>query len=131
MNLCKQTFTELVAGTDAKELQKVWDDIAVGESGFLNLLQLSTVCDHIGMGKMGDDEVELLFSELDTNGDGLVSFDEFFNGLFSSKNGVATDDESEEEKGLESIKSISSVKSLKELVKEDGSIPVSPRGKVS
>ncbi|XP_057317160.1 ninein-like protein isoform X3 [Hydractinia symbiolongicarpus] len=126
------TYTqELVAGTDAKELQKVWDDIAVGESGFLNLLQLSTVCDHIGMGKMADDEVELLFSELDTNGDGLVSFDEFFNGLFSSKNGAATDDESDEEEGLESIKSISSVKSLKELVKENGSMPVSPRGKQS
>ena len=36
------------------------------------------------MDGMADNELEILFSELDKNGDGLVSFDEFLEGLFLS-----------------------------------------------
>jgi len=65
-------------------LKRVWDD-AVGELGFINLHQLSSLCELIGMGKMEEYELELLFKELDTDEDGLVSFNEFANGLFHSK----------------------------------------------
>lgn len=65
-------------------LKRVWDD-AVGELGFINLHQLSSLCELIGMEKMEEYELELLFKELDTDKDGLVSFTEFANGLFNSK----------------------------------------------
>ena len=66
-------------------MRRIWEDVAVGESGYINLLQLSTVCDSIGMEGLDNNELELLFTELDVNGDGLVSFNEFLNGLLLSK----------------------------------------------
>ena len=72
---------EIPSNMDAQQLRKVWDDFAVGESGFLNLLQLSTVCDYIGMGNLEDEDLELLFNELDTDRDGFVSFKEFYTGI--------------------------------------------------
>ncbi|XP_066931840.1 ninein-like protein isoform X3 [Clytia hemisphaerica] len=74
------------AGGDesAIQMRQIWDDLAVGESGYINLLQLSIVCEHIGMEGMADDELEALFTELDKNGDGLVSLREFMDGLFLS-----------------------------------------------
>ena len=66
------------------QLRQIWESLAVGESGYINLPQLSIVCEHIGMDGMADNELEILFSELDKNGDGLVSFDEFLEGLFLS-----------------------------------------------
>ena len=68
----------------ALQLRQIWESLAVGESGYINLPQLSIVCEHIGMDGMTDNDLEILFSELDKNGDGLVSFDEFLEGLFLS-----------------------------------------------
>lgn len=66
------------------QLRQIWDDLGVGESGYINMMQLSEVCEHLGMEEMDDDAMELLFSELDKDQDGLVSFDEFIEGLFSN-----------------------------------------------
>ncbi|XP_047134587.1 ninein-like protein isoform X2 [Hydra vulgaris] len=80
---------EAILGSDvdlnAEELWRIWQDVAVGESGYINLHQLSTVCDSIGMEGLDNNELELLFAELDVNGDGLVSFNEFLSGLLVSK----------------------------------------------
>ena len=64
---------------------KSCEDVAVGQSGYTNLLHLSTLCDSIGMDGL-DNELELLFLELDINGDDLVGFNKFLNGLFVIKN---------------------------------------------
>ena len=70
--------------SDYDGIRRVWDD-AVGELGYINLHHLASLCELTGMGKLEEDELELLFHELDTNKDGLVSFQEFALGLFASR----------------------------------------------
>lgn len=70
--------------SDYEGIRRVWDD-AVGELGYINLHHLASLCELTGMGKLEEDELELLFHELDTNKDGLVSFQEFALGLFASR----------------------------------------------
>eukprot|EP00794_Sanderia_malayensis_P015971 gene15971-17579_t len=67
---------------EVNQLKEIWDELSVGVSGYLDMHELSIVCEHIGMDNIEDQELELLFKELDANEDGLVSFDEFLNGLF-------------------------------------------------
>lgn len=42
--------------TEKEQVQKIWDDVGVGEDGYLDIDELAIVCDHIGMEDM-DKEV--------------------------------------------------------------------------
>ncbi|KAK3610897.1 hypothetical protein CHS0354_017499 [Potamilus streckersoni] len=70
-------------------LRAIWDQLGVGKQGFITLLELGQVCNHIGMEEMNDIELKQLFEKLDADQDNLVSFDEFLVGL-SQHSGTAT-----------------------------------------
>eukprot|EP00795_Rhopilema_esculentum_P010979 gene10979-19818_t len=73
---------DMISSDDIEQLKEIFDELAVGVSGYLDMQELAIVCEHIGMENIQDQELELLFKELDQNDDGLVSFDEFLHGLF-------------------------------------------------
>lgn len=68
--------------TEKDQVQKIWDDVGVGEDGYLDIDELAIVCEHIGMEDMDKEELQNLFSKLDEDQDGRVGFDEFLQGLF-------------------------------------------------
>lgn len=68
------------------------------------------------MESMDGDDLELLFSELDTDGDGLVTLEEFLSGLFGADTPRTTEFESvfendDEEKSIDQSTSSSSTRS--------------------
>ncbi|XP_031558553.1 ninein-like protein [Actinia tenebrosa] len=71
--------------SEEDQLKAIWNEVHVGATGFLDRHELALVCDHIGMDSMNEQELTLLFQELDEDDDGKVSFDEFLNGLFAAK----------------------------------------------
>ncbi|XP_048586861.1 ninein-like protein isoform X5 [Nematostella vectensis] len=71
--------------SEEEQLKAIWTEVNVGANGFLNYHELALVCDHIGMDSMNEQELTLLFEELDEDGDGKVSFNEFLHGLFAAK----------------------------------------------
>ncbi|XP_022247191.1 ninein-like protein isoform X2 [Limulus polyphemus] len=62
-------------------LRSIWKKLEVGNDGYLNLEELTRVCEHIGM-EMSDDVVAQLFDKLDCDQDGQISFEELLQGLF-------------------------------------------------
>ncbi|KAL3873034.1 hypothetical protein ACJMK2_036196 [Sinanodonta woodiana] len=75
--------------SEEEYLRAIWDQLGVGKQGYITLLELGQVCNHIGMEEMNDIELKQLFEKLDADQDNLVSFDEFLVGL-SQHNGTAT-----------------------------------------
>uniref|UniRef100_A0A8C8SQ36 Ninein-like protein n=1 Tax=Pelusios castaneus TaxID=367368 RepID=A0A8C8SQ36_9SAUR len=65
------------------QIRGIWEELDVGNSGYLNKQELATVCRNIGLQKLEKEELEDLFRRLDRDGDGRVSFEEFEIGLFS------------------------------------------------
>ncbi|XP_043913568.1 ninein-like protein [Protopterus annectens] len=65
------------------QVQAIWEDIGVGNNGFLNRQELAAVCQNIGLGDLKTEELDDLFKNLDRDKDGRVSFKEFQHGLFS------------------------------------------------
>ncbi|XP_076357637.1 uncharacterized protein LOC143250628 isoform X2 [Tachypleus tridentatus] len=61
----------------------------VGKDGYLNVEELTSVCEHIGM-EMSDDVVTQLFDKLDCDQDGRISFEELLQGLFQHGGPSAT-----------------------------------------
>ncbi|XP_022094689.1 ninein-like protein isoform X2 [Acanthaster planci] len=70
------------APTEADQVQAIWDEVGVGQDGFLDIRELATVCQHIGMEDMDEEELNNLFNKLDVDQDGKVGFQEFLEGLF-------------------------------------------------
>lgn len=58
-------------------LRATWQRLGVGHDGYLSLDELATVCHAIGMEKVANEVLEQLFSRLDVDGDGRISFEEF------------------------------------------------------
>ncbi|XP_022237498.1 ninein-like protein isoform X2 [Limulus polyphemus] len=70
-------------------LKSIWQKMDVGRDGYLNLEELTSVCEHIGM-EMSDDVVTQLFDKLDCDQDGRISFEELLQGLFQHGGPSAT-----------------------------------------
>ncbi|PAA50467.1 hypothetical protein BOX15_Mlig001108g1 [Macrostomum lignano] len=68
--------------TEEEYLRSIWQELGVGRSGFLTLPELARVCEYIGMDDLTDSHLYQLFENLDEDGDGHVSFNEFVRGLF-------------------------------------------------
>lgn len=62
-------------------LQETWKKLGIGKDGYLNVEELTLVCEHIGM-DMTEEVVAQLFEKLDCDQDGQISFEEFLQGLF-------------------------------------------------
>ncbi|XP_042211969.1 ninein-like isoform X2 [Homarus americanus] len=77
-------------------LRATWQRLGVGHDGFLSLDELATVCHAIGMEKVANEVLEQLFSRLDVDGDGRISFEEFVhmfqNGGPSGNNSLVLDE---------------------------------------
>ncbi|KAJ6667042.1 hypothetical protein lerEdw1_019045 [Lerista edwardsae] len=67
----------------ATHVRDIWEDLGIGNSGYLNKQELAAVCKNIGLKELGKEDLEELFNKLDSDGDGRVSFKEFQLGLFS------------------------------------------------
>ncbi|XP_028410974.1 ninein-like protein isoform X2 [Dendronephthya gigantea] len=75
----------LSSPTEEQQLRQIWSEVNVGANGFLDKNELSVVCEHIGMDGIDEDELSLLFDELDDDHNGQVSFEEFLHGLFMAR----------------------------------------------
>ncbi|KAK7505603.1 hypothetical protein BaRGS_00003348, partial [Batillaria attramentaria] len=71
----------LDSDTGLEQLRHVCSKLGVGRHGYLTQGELGRVCQFIGMEQMDDEELEELFSKLDMDHDGYISFDEFVSGL--------------------------------------------------
>ncbi|XP_074647140.1 uncharacterized protein LOC141903070 isoform X9 [Tubulanus polymorphus] len=71
-----------IGNEEEAHLRSIWADLGVGSGGYLTMSELNQVCMHIGMEEMDDKDLMQLFENLDVDGDGTVSFDEFMLGLF-------------------------------------------------
>ncbi|KAH0622827.1 hypothetical protein JD844_025544 [Phrynosoma platyrhinos] len=69
------------------QVRDIWEDLGIGNSGYLNKQELVTVCKNIGLRELGKEDLEELFNKLDSDGDGRVSLKEFQLGLFSHSHG--------------------------------------------
>ncbi|XP_044284973.1 ninein-like protein isoform X1 [Varanus komodoensis] len=65
------------------QVRDIWEDLGIGHNGYLNKQELATVCKNIGLKELNKEDLEELFSKLDSDGDGRVSLKEFQLGLFS------------------------------------------------
>nr|XP_056708420.1 ninein-like protein [Euleptes europaea] len=65
------------------QVRDIWEDLGIGNSGYLDKQELAIVCKNIGLKELEKEELEELFNKLDSDGDGRVSFKEFHLGLFS------------------------------------------------
>ncbi|XP_078505152.1 ninein-like protein isoform X2 [Lissotriton helveticus] len=65
------------------QVRDIWEELDVGNNGYLNKQELEAVCGSIGLKDLKKEEIEDLFHTLDQDGDGRVSFKEFQLGLFS------------------------------------------------
>lgn len=73
-----QPTSLLFSGDNEEEyLRATWQRLGVGHDGYLSLDELATVCHAIGMEKVASEVLEQLFSRLDVDGDGRISFEEF------------------------------------------------------
>ncbi|XP_050807943.1 ninein-like protein isoform X2 [Gopherus flavomarginatus] len=65
------------------QIRGIWEELDVGNTGYLSKRELATVCKNIGLKELEQEELEDLFRRLDRDGDGRVSFQEFELGLSS------------------------------------------------
>nr|XP_032626451.1 ninein-like protein isoform X3 [Chelonoidis abingdonii] len=65
------------------QIRGIWEELDVGNTGYLSKHELATVCKNIGLKELEQEELEDLFCRLDRDGDGRVSFQEFELGLSS------------------------------------------------
>ncbi|KAM9154345.1 ninein-like protein isoform 3-T3 [Pangshura tecta] len=65
------------------QIRGIWEELDVGNTGYLSKRELATVCKNIGLKELEQEELEDLFCRLDRDGDGRVSFQEFELGLSS------------------------------------------------
>ncbi|XP_053099419.1 ninein-like protein isoform X2 [Hemicordylus capensis] len=65
------------------QVRDIWEELGLGNSGYLNKQELAAVCKNIGLKELEKEDLEELFNKLDSDGDGRVSFKEFQLGLFS------------------------------------------------
>uniref|UniRef100_A0A452HKY9 Ninein-like protein n=1 Tax=Gopherus agassizii TaxID=38772 RepID=A0A452HKY9_9SAUR len=65
------------------QIRGIWEELDVGNTGYLSKCELATVCKNIGLKELEQEELEDLFRRLDRDGDGRVSFQEFELGLSS------------------------------------------------
>lgn len=72
---------ELCYSSTIRYLKAIWRRLNVGEDGFLDLHDLRSVCQGIGMTNTSDEVVSQLFASLDEDMDGRVSFDELLHGI--------------------------------------------------
>nr|KAG5712828.1 hypothetical protein BaRGS_007425 [Batillaria attramentaria] len=72
----------LDSDTGLEQLRHVCSKLGVGRHGYLTQGELGRVCQFIGMEQMDDEELEELFSKLDMDHDGYISFDEFVGRWF-------------------------------------------------
>ncbi|KAK4318497.1 hypothetical protein Pmani_010516 [Petrolisthes manimaculis] len=77
-SLSSQHNSLAYSGDNEEEyLRATWQRLGVGHDGYLSLDELATVCHAIGMEKVANEVLEQLFSRLDVDGDGRISFEEF------------------------------------------------------
>ncbi|KAG8123105.1 hypothetical protein E2320_018537 [Naja naja] len=69
--------------TTENQIRVTWEDLGIGNNGYLNKQELDSICKNIGLKEMEKEELEELFYKLDSDGDGRVSLKEFQHGLFS------------------------------------------------
>ncbi|XP_032071654.1 ninein-like protein [Thamnophis elegans] len=69
--------------TTENQIRVTWEDLGIGNNGYLNKQELDAVCKNTGLKEMEKEELEELFNKLDSDGDGRVSLKEFQHGLFS------------------------------------------------
>uniref|UniRef100_A0A6A7G0F3 Ninein-like protein n=2 Tax=Hirondellea gigas TaxID=1518452 RepID=A0A6A7G0F3_9CRUS len=88
---------------DSKEefVRNIWSRLGVGHDGFLSLLDLTKVCHAIGM----ENNAAELFSRLDLDGDGRISFAEFLH-LFQKG---AADNSASEQANVSSVSTSSTM----------------------
>ncbi|XP_053567936.1 ninein-like protein isoform X2 [Bombina bombina] len=65
------------------QVRDIWEELGIDPNGYLNLQELAAVCKNIGLKDLTKEELQDLFTKLDRDGDGRVSFEEFQLGLFS------------------------------------------------
>ncbi|XP_060129063.1 ninein-like protein isoform X3 [Zootoca vivipara] len=70
-------------GMTENQVRDIWEDLGIGKNGHLNKQELATVCKNIGLKEMEKEDLEDLFNQLDSDGDGRVSLKEFQLGLFN------------------------------------------------
>ena len=80
-NIAAVAADELRYTSTIRYLRAIWRTLNVGEDGFLDLHDLHSVCQGIGMSNTSDEVVNQLFVSLDEDMDGRVSFDELLHGI--------------------------------------------------
>lgn len=70
-------------GQGEAELRAAWKRLGVGSDGFLDKLELAMVCRAVGMEKVAEEVINQVFSKLDLDHKGRISFEEFLQ-LFRS-----------------------------------------------
>ncbi|XP_058021017.1 ninein-like protein isoform X2 [Ahaetulla prasina] len=78
----REVSTSCLNTTD-NQIRVTWEDLGIGNNGYLNKQELDIVCKNLGLKEMEKEELEELFYKLDSDGDGRVSLKEFQHGLFS------------------------------------------------
>lgn len=58
-------------------LRAAFDKVDADKSGSIELAELAVLCGSIGLESINTDDVNILFTEIDTNHDGKISFEEF------------------------------------------------------
>ncbi|XP_064411920.1 ninein-like protein isoform X3 [Latimeria chalumnae] len=64
------------------QVQGIWDELGVGQNGYLSRQELAIVCENIGLKEHKVEELDDLFINLDKDKDGRISLKEFQHGLF-------------------------------------------------
>ncbi|XP_061481602.1 ninein-like protein isoform X4 [Rhineura floridana] len=65
------------------QVRDIWEDLGIGKNGYLNKQELAAVCKNVGLKELEKEDLEELFNQLDSDGDGRISLKEFQLGLFN------------------------------------------------
>ncbi|ETE70166.1 Ninein-like protein, partial [Ophiophagus hannah] len=58
--------------TTENQIRVTWEDLGIGNNGYLNKQELDALCKNIGLKQMEKEELEELFYKLDSDGDGRI-----------------------------------------------------------